>query len=292
MTASIAALGLVPLLFATGPGSEVQRPLAIVVIGGLVSATALTLLLLPLLYRRFGIAPSPLLPPPPNEPRHVPRCRPDPRDACRGRGRPDRHPARTPRARPGFTTDAVEGHGERIRFVGTSEGSARPRHLPPRPATSPRGTTPRRCWPSCASASPAAGCISDHPGPCLREAQMKRRLLALALAALPLGPTANPADAPICRPAPRCWTPCLAAPGTRRRIADFGGRSPQPAPRSRQPRMDPAPDGPAAPGAARAGRPLQRMGSGRRARRAPAGQVGSRPPARRRRHRQRPHRPR
>ena len=58
MTASIAALGLVPLLFATGPGSEVQRPLAIVVIGGLVSATALTLLLLPLLYHRFGIAPA------------------------------------------------------------------------------------------------------------------------------------------------------------------------------------------------------------------------------------------
>jgi cobalt-zinc-cadmium resistance protein CzcA len=57
MTASIAALGLVPLLFATGPGSEVQRPLAIVVIGGLVSATALTLLLLPLLYRRFGVTP-------------------------------------------------------------------------------------------------------------------------------------------------------------------------------------------------------------------------------------------
>ena len=39
MTASIAALGLVPLLFATGPGSEIQRPLAIVVIGGLVSST-------------------------------------------------------------------------------------------------------------------------------------------------------------------------------------------------------------------------------------------------------------
>ncbi len=57
MTASIAALGLVPLLFATGPGSEVQRPLAIVVIGGLVSATTLTLLILPLLYRRFGVTP-------------------------------------------------------------------------------------------------------------------------------------------------------------------------------------------------------------------------------------------
>ncbi|NBC23702.1 MAG: CusA/CzcA family heavy metal efflux RND transporter [Gammaproteobacteria bacterium] len=54
MTASIAALGLVPLLFATGPGSEIQRPLAVVVIGGLISATALTLILLPILYRRFG----------------------------------------------------------------------------------------------------------------------------------------------------------------------------------------------------------------------------------------------
>ena len=54
MTASIAAFGLIPLLFATGPGSEIQRPLAIVVIGGLVSATLLTLILLPILYRRFG----------------------------------------------------------------------------------------------------------------------------------------------------------------------------------------------------------------------------------------------
>ncbi|EQD81140.1 Acriflavin resistance protein, partial [mine drainage metagenome] len=54
MTASITALGLVPLLFASGPGSEVQRPLAIVVIGGLISSTALTLLLLPVLFRRFG----------------------------------------------------------------------------------------------------------------------------------------------------------------------------------------------------------------------------------------------
>ncbi|WBT38044.1 efflux RND transporter permease subunit [Hyphomicrobium sp. DMF-1] len=55
MTASIAAFGLVPLLFATGPGSEIQRPLAIVVIGGLVTSTALTLLLLPILFRRFGL---------------------------------------------------------------------------------------------------------------------------------------------------------------------------------------------------------------------------------------------
>jgi len=58
MTASIAAFGLVPLLFASGPGSEIQKPLAIVVIGGLVSATLLTLIILPILYRRFGIAPQ------------------------------------------------------------------------------------------------------------------------------------------------------------------------------------------------------------------------------------------
>jgi len=55
MTASIAAFGLVPLLFASGPGSEIQRPLAIVVIGGLISSTTLTLFLLPILYRRFGL---------------------------------------------------------------------------------------------------------------------------------------------------------------------------------------------------------------------------------------------
>ncbi|WP_136161271.1 efflux RND transporter permease subunit [Sphingomonas flavalba] len=56
MTASIAAFGLVPLLFATGPGSEIQRPLAIVVIGGLVTSTLLTLVLLPMLFERFGEA--------------------------------------------------------------------------------------------------------------------------------------------------------------------------------------------------------------------------------------------
>ncbi len=54
MTATIAAFGLVPLLFATGPGSEIQRPLAVVVIGGLITATMLTLIILPILYRRFG----------------------------------------------------------------------------------------------------------------------------------------------------------------------------------------------------------------------------------------------
>ncbi len=58
MTASITAFGLVPLLFATGPGSEIQRPLAIVVIGGLVSSTLLTLVLLPSLFRRFGLGAS------------------------------------------------------------------------------------------------------------------------------------------------------------------------------------------------------------------------------------------
>ena len=56
MTASIAAFGLIPLLFATGPGSEIQRALAIVVIGGLVSSTFLTLFLLPILFKRFGLA--------------------------------------------------------------------------------------------------------------------------------------------------------------------------------------------------------------------------------------------
>jgi cobalt-zinc-cadmium resistance protein CzcA len=51
MTALVALLGLVPLAFARGIGSEVQRPLAIVVIGGLVSSTLLTLVVLPVLYR-------------------------------------------------------------------------------------------------------------------------------------------------------------------------------------------------------------------------------------------------
>jgi cobalt-zinc-cadmium resistance protein CzcA len=55
MTANITAFGLLPLLFAQGPGSEIQKPLAIVVIGGLISSTTLTLFLLPILYRRFGL---------------------------------------------------------------------------------------------------------------------------------------------------------------------------------------------------------------------------------------------
>ncbi len=53
MTASITAFGLIPLLLASGPGSEIQKPLAIVVVGGLFTSTALTLLMLPVLYRRF-----------------------------------------------------------------------------------------------------------------------------------------------------------------------------------------------------------------------------------------------
>ncbi|MBS0151097.1 MAG: efflux RND transporter permease subunit [Nitrospira sp.] len=51
MTAIVAMMALIPLLVATGPGSEIQRPLATVVIGGLFSSTALTLVVLPVLYR-------------------------------------------------------------------------------------------------------------------------------------------------------------------------------------------------------------------------------------------------
>ncbi len=53
MTATVAILGLLPLLFSTGAGSEVQRPLAAVVVGGLLTSTVLTLLLLPTLYGWF-----------------------------------------------------------------------------------------------------------------------------------------------------------------------------------------------------------------------------------------------
>ena len=54
MTASIAALGLIPMLLASGVGSEVQRPLATVVVGGLASSTLLTLFVLPVLYGVFS----------------------------------------------------------------------------------------------------------------------------------------------------------------------------------------------------------------------------------------------
>lgn len=55
MTATAAALGLIPLLFSQGTGSEVQRPLATVVVGGLVTSTVLTLLVLPALYKWFAV---------------------------------------------------------------------------------------------------------------------------------------------------------------------------------------------------------------------------------------------
>ncbi len=63
MTATITVLSLVPLLFARGPGSEIQRPLAVVVVGGLISSTLLTLLVLPVLYSRFGEAKAKSIPP-------------------------------------------------------------------------------------------------------------------------------------------------------------------------------------------------------------------------------------
>jgi heavy metal efflux system protein len=55
MTALVASLGFVPMAIATGTGAEVQKPLATVVIGGLLSATLLTLVVLPALYARFSL---------------------------------------------------------------------------------------------------------------------------------------------------------------------------------------------------------------------------------------------
>ena len=54
MTASVAALGFIPMALSTGAGAEVQKPLATVVIGGLITATFLTLVVLPLLYIIFS----------------------------------------------------------------------------------------------------------------------------------------------------------------------------------------------------------------------------------------------
>jgi cobalt-zinc-cadmium resistance protein CzcA len=56
MTALVASLGFVPMVLGHGAGAEVQKPLATVVIGGLISATPLTLFVLPKLYARFGSA--------------------------------------------------------------------------------------------------------------------------------------------------------------------------------------------------------------------------------------------
>lgn len=54
MVALVASLGFLPMVLNTGTGAEVQRPLATVVIGGIISATILTLLVLPVLYRMFN----------------------------------------------------------------------------------------------------------------------------------------------------------------------------------------------------------------------------------------------
>jgi cobalt-zinc-cadmium resistance protein CzcA len=54
MTALVASLGFLPMALSTGVGAEVQRPLATVVIGGIISSTLLTLLVLPVLYDLFG----------------------------------------------------------------------------------------------------------------------------------------------------------------------------------------------------------------------------------------------
>jgi cobalt-zinc-cadmium resistance protein CzcA len=59
MTALVAALGFVPMALSTGMGAEVQRPLATVVIGGVVSSTLLTLLVLPSIYLVFGSQKAP-----------------------------------------------------------------------------------------------------------------------------------------------------------------------------------------------------------------------------------------
>jgi cobalt-zinc-cadmium resistance protein CzcA len=61
-TALVASLGFVPMALSSGAGAEVQRPLATVVIGGLISSTALTLLVLPVLYFIFEREPGDALP--------------------------------------------------------------------------------------------------------------------------------------------------------------------------------------------------------------------------------------
>jgi len=58
MTAVTTTLGLLPLLFSSGTGSEVQRPLATVVVGGLITSTILTLLVIPALYKWFSVQPE------------------------------------------------------------------------------------------------------------------------------------------------------------------------------------------------------------------------------------------
>jgi cation efflux system protein involved in nickel and cobalt tolerance len=71
MTALTSALGLLPLVIAGGPGKEVLQPLSVVVLGGLFTSTALTLLIIPALYARFGqyLFPKPPAAPPPDQTR-------------------------------------------------------------------------------------------------------------------------------------------------------------------------------------------------------------------------------
>jgi cobalt-zinc-cadmium resistance protein CzcA len=61
MTALVASLGFVPMALSTAPGAEVQRPLATVVIGGLITSTLLTLFVLPALYELIAQKPSPMV---------------------------------------------------------------------------------------------------------------------------------------------------------------------------------------------------------------------------------------
>jgi cobalt-zinc-cadmium resistance protein CzcA len=68
ITAGVAAFGLIPVLFATGPGSDIQKPLTAVVIGGLISSTFLTLFILPTLYNVFEPRSRPVPHPLPNPP--------------------------------------------------------------------------------------------------------------------------------------------------------------------------------------------------------------------------------
>ena len=58
MTALVASLGFLPMALSTGDGAEVQRPLATVVIGGLLTATILTLMVLPAIYKTFTRTPK------------------------------------------------------------------------------------------------------------------------------------------------------------------------------------------------------------------------------------------
>ncbi len=55
MATVVPSLGYVPMAISTGAGAEVQKPLAVVVIGGLIVATAMTLIVLPALYNRFNL---------------------------------------------------------------------------------------------------------------------------------------------------------------------------------------------------------------------------------------------